>query len=782
MKFQKMKIINNIRLSYYIYILLAFLSLIIISEIITIPKSVVLNSYSPSMTSLSFDIRPRNPQKLKLHIKYSYINQNKKILNNSQKIDQFIFSDQFSTIYIQLPFKEKGRLNSLSVGFENSNTYEIRNIKLGSIDITDDLTNNSVSSDSLKIKQLDRKQIEMSCYGDKQELSLTSDFINNQKLEYVNISQNSFTCKFYKFISNFKGFKSIYYLLLGFVIASIFISRAKCSFRYSFFVFSILISVMYFRALSNNTFFYTRFEFLYAVFYSQIPIILTLSILFYAIRSLDNNLIKVVPIIIYIFLSFIIASDLFSFTMFSKRIVLDDIITYGKDALNSIDILLSFIKKKTVLFVLIIILFVLPFTKIKAISRSFKIKEFCLSLFVIVITCFILLPKPSSILSESYFSNIYKTIVISYKTNEKYTSKYQYINYEPKVTKLEGLNKRKNVIVLMVESLSAIDSKLLSNTRDNLPNLDNIAKEGIYFCNYFTNGYHTVTGNFSFLTGYPFVNGANLLDPKFYQESVPSHFSKFGYDTKLFHSDINIGSIEKLWNLANFDEYYDGTDDFYENSERLIFGSVPDGDLLKNVFNKLINCPKDKPYFAYVMTSTSHGPFIVPKTHQQNYEEVFRYVDKEIWNFYQELKKCGFFDNGILVITGDHRSMTPYTNHEKNIYGEIGFAKVPLIIVGDDTFRDYQEINLSHISLGPMLEQINLPTYITNDLNHIPNLTNNSAIIVQKAYPTDEVLIKYKNQEYILELNSDKTGINNSSEEAMHLNKEILPEITWIRK
>ena len=159
-----------------------------------------------------------------------------------------------------------------------------------------------------------------------------------------------------------------------------------------------------------------------------------------------------------------------------------------------------------------------------------------------------------------------------------------------------------------------------------------------------------------------------------------------------------------------------------------------------------------------------------------------RYVDKEISNFYQRLKQMRFFDHGMLVITGDHRSMTPYTNHEKNIYGEIGFAKVPLIIIGDDTYKDYKETNLSHISLGVMLEQINLQSFSYNDLNYIPNLTDNGVIVVQKAYPTDEVLIKYKEIEYVLKLNSDKTAIYNSSEEASLLNEKILPEITWIRK
>ena len=772
---------NTIVRNCFICALLAFFLLILFSEFINIPKSVVSNSYSPSIINLSFDIKPRQTGKLSLEINYSFLNREGKTIYSIKKIDQSLLSDQYRTILEKLPLKEQGRLNSFSIIFKNINSYEIKKVALGSIDITKDISKHSIFSNSLRLKQVGNEIIEISCDGYKSNIALKNEFINLQKFEYVNISQNYFSCQFYKLVDNLKGFKSVYYLLLGSLIAGIFITRSKFNFKLSFFIFSILISVMYFRTLSNNTFFYSRFEFLYAIFYFQIPIILTFSILLYLIIKLNNILLRSFGVLFYLILSFIIVSDVFSFTMFSKRLVLEDILTYGKDALNSIDILLSFIKKKTVLFILSVILFILPFIKSKSVIRSSKTKELFLSILVICFTC-LLLPKPPSILTQSYFENVANSIAVSLKTNEKYSKSYKYINYVPKITEVEGRNERKNVIVIMVESLSAIDSKLLCNNKDYLPNLDKISREGIYFNNYYSNGISTDLGNFSFLTGYPNINGLNLLNPKFYQNSVVKHFSKFGYRTKMFHSDVNVGYVENIWKLADFDEYYDGTDSFYKNSERLTFGSVPDGDLFNNVLNKLQNSPKDEPYFAYIMTSTSHAPFIVPKTHEESYEGVMRYVDKEISNFYQRLKQMRFFDHGMLVITGDHRSMTPYTNHEKNIYGEIGFAKVPLIIIGDDTYKDYKETNLSHISLGVMLEQINLQSFSYNDLNYIPNLTDNGVIVVQKAYPTDEVLIKYKEIEYVLKMNSDKTAIYNSSEEASLLNEKILPEITWIRK
>jgi hypothetical protein len=46
------------------------------------------------------------------------------------------------------------------------------------------------------------------------------------------------------------------------------------------------------------------------------------------------------------------------------------------------------------------------------------------------------------------------------------------------------------------------------------------------------------------------------------------------------------------------------------------------------------------------------------------------------------LKRRGFFDNGLLIITGDHRKMLPVSAPERERYGESAKARVPLLIIG----------------------------------------------------------------------------------------------------
>jgi len=83
------------------------------------------------------------------------------------------------------------------------------------------------------------------------------------------------------------------------------------------------------------------------------------------------------------------------------------------------------------------------------------------------------------------------------------------------------------------------------------------------------------------------------------------------------------------------------------------------------------------------LTISSHLPYLDPyeKTGTTS-DKVWSYVDRQIGDFYERLKRLGFFKNGILIITGDHRKMLPVSQDEYAKYGDRAAARVPLAIVG----------------------------------------------------------------------------------------------------
>jgi hypothetical protein len=57
-------------------------------------------------------------------------------------------------------------------------------------------------------------------------------------------------------------------------------------------------------------------------------------------------------------------------------------------------------------------------------------------------------------------------------------------------------------------------------------------------------------------------------------------------------------------------------------------------------------------------------------------------VQDELWWLHDELLRRHFFDNGVLIVTGDHRKMRPVREEEQDKYGESAKARVPLVVIG----------------------------------------------------------------------------------------------------
>src|SRR5262250_2646199 len=61
----------------------------------------------------------------------------------------------------------------------------------------------------------------------------------------------------------------------------------------------------------------------------------------------------------------------------------------------------------------------------------------------------------------------------------------------------------RNVVVVIVESLSAYQSALLGGPQDWLPHLDAVARANHYFTHFYANGFTTDGGEIALLTGRP---------------------------------------------------------------------------------------------------------------------------------------------------------------------------------------------------------------------------------------------------------------------------------------
>jgi len=61
----------------------------------------------------------------------------------------------------------------------------------------------------------------------------------------------------------------------------------------------------------------------------------------------------------------------------------------------------------------------------------------------------------------------------------------------------------------------------------------------------------------------------------------------------------------------------------------------------------------------------------------------FNYLDRVTADFLDDLEETGFYEDGIVVVVSDHRTMTPLTRWETQTYGyQRAPARVPLAIKG----------------------------------------------------------------------------------------------------
>ena len=269
----------------------------------------------------------------------------------------------------------------------------------------------------------------------------------------------------------------------------------------------------------------------------------------------------------------------------------------------------------------------------------------------------------------------------------------------PPVSYWSGRARKLNVMLLVVESLSAYQSRYFSGVENWTPNLDGIAERNTSLTNFYANGWRTSEGMIALLTGaFPLVpelrasrtqafapmGGYNLTEYMDVPRPLPRVLSEQGYWTEFVApGDLTFEGEDKWLPAIGFQKIVDGDDPRYAAQEvRGPFKSVPDGLLYSVALDELAHTPADRPYFMVVQTFWSHPPFLDPNNDGNNGQEaVFRDTDAQIGVFYNRLMKAGFFEHGVLFITGDHRAMEPFHESEIERFGNSAAARIPGVIV-----------------------------------------------------------------------------------------------------
>lgn len=274
-----------------------------------------------------------------------------------------------------------------------------------------------------------------------------------------------------------------------------------------------------------------------------------------------------------------------------------------------------------------------------------------------------------------------------------------------------GLAQRPSVIVLVVESLSSYHSKLFSGLNDYTPLLDQLARDNTYLTRFHANGFSTEGGLIALLAGrVPFPTAGRhgstmaftVVDGDFHR-----WLRKKGYRTAFFTTgQLNFGDRDR-WLPAIGIEHAEGAEQpFYDGMTRGPFNATSDAALFDRFLQWHANERGSRPFMATLLTVATHPPFISAKGETDEGDR-FREVDRQIARFVAQLEARNFFADGLMVVVGDHRAMTPILEEEQERLGDSAAMRIPAVILGaGGTPRGEWLANAQQTDLIPSLRHV----------------------------------------------------------------------------
>ncbi|ACU62315.1 LTA synthase family protein [Chitinophaga pinensis] len=226
-----------------------------------------------------------------------------------------------------------------------------------------------------------------------------------------------------------------------------------------------------------------------------------------------------------------------------------------------------------------------------------------------------------------------------------------------------GPERKLNVVMISVESLSADFMKAFGSTENITPYLDSLSKKSLLFTQLYSSGTRTVRGLEALSLSIPPSPGQSIVKrpDNAHLFSMGSVLRAHGYTTQYLYGGYS---------------YFDNMKEFFGNNGYTVIdrSSIPadkihyeniwgvaDEDLFTLALNVL---DKDnsagKPFFTHIMTVSNHRPYTYPDGRidipaaMQVRQGAVKYTDYSINKFLREASHKPWFDSTVFVIVADH--------------------------------------------------------------------------------------------------------------------------------
>lgn len=233
-----------------------------------------------------------------------------------------------------------------------------------------------------------------------------------------------------------------------------------------------------------------------------------------------------------------------------------------------------------------------------------------------------------------------------------------------------------NVIVVLMESMSGSFMKAFDQQENLTPNLDAMARDGLFFTNLYATGTRTVRGMEALALSIPPTPGQSIVKRPDNQGlfTIGSVFKDKGYTNNFFYGgDGYFDNMNKFWGGNGFNIYDRGnntvltediqTQRFHIPDEKVHFKNawgICDEDLFDAVIEASDKMYKEnKSFFNFALTASNHRPYTYPEhtidiPSGTGRNGAVKYADYAIGAFIKKARTKPWFKNTVFVFVADH--------------------------------------------------------------------------------------------------------------------------------
>lgn len=288
-----------------------------------------------------------------------------------------------------------------------------------------------------------------------------------------------------------------------------------------------------------------------------------------------------------------------------------------------------------------------------------------------------------------------------------------------------------NIILIMADDLGYGDLGVYGQKIIQTPNINDLARGGMRFTNYYAGSTVCAPSREALLTGkhtgHTFIRGNFLTDEKedpampFEKVTIAEILKEKGYYTGLI-GKWGLGGEGRGPERQGFDYSYGYLDQIqahnyyppflYENGKKIMLDENKNGlervyshDLFIGKTVEFLTNRDDQPFFLYLPYTIPHGKHVIPDNEpytnenwteeQKNYAAMLTRLDADIGNLITLLKTKGLNENTIIFFTSDNganpgfakffTSNGTFRGHKTTLYE--GGIRVPLIVNWPDKIK-----------------------------------------------------------------------------------------------